>query len=929
MNSPFGTIYDVAVLGGGMCGVAAALKAAQCGKRVLQVERRAALGWEATSAFNCRLDRGQGAVARLIHQRMNGNGCLCGSRLDVPSLEMLLLDLLDEAGVDLLLFSQPLATAAMNGAVQGVWIGNKEGEQFIRAKAFIDSSENGLLWRQNGAPMTPTPQRKSRQSVFFNFVDEVRFGLSGAAPQGVEELRICPSVRRGEVCLEFTLPEHSNTRNRAVIEDVIAFARESIPGLADAMVTHASFEPFPLDAPAYIRDSSTPELPNLFGAGVWAIVDARERCDANTLCGRLNLGERAADHAIERSLQLPEPDANYDPPPSEVVTEMETDLLIAGGGAAGELASLSTGREGVNAVLLEASCFLGGMVTGSNIHTSWHGVPGGLQDELEAVGKEKAVLYCGSHRAPRFHPVLGKIALETWVLDAGVQICYGATTIGVERDGDRIEGVYAATPEGKAFVKARFVIDSTGDGDVAAKAGADCIVGRRVDGVIHPYSQCGQMLRGNGIGGNNFDAGHLDTASVRDLTRGRVHGVREVQKRFPRTVEKDSALMYICPLLGIRQGRQVVGDFVQTMEDQVLPRHYDDCIGWSSAKYDCHSQDPENQQDLPIFWVWLLGNRERGMGGEIPYRVMLPKGLANVLVACRAASCDDEASYQLRTIRNQYRMGEAAGMAVSMCLRDGVDPRQIDVAELQSRLRQSGALDEERNPGRIVPQMDLEEIRAGLHSKRPSDAVWNAAWGGAAEEALLLELVEGDDDAPRFWSAVALAWRRHRAAVPVLMQAVDERMALRPDFTPHSRNMRPLWQSCIPMLGRIGDERPVDQLIGLLQTERDFDVLIAAIRALGRIGDKRSADAIEAVLEREGVDCVRRFQQTLAHAKFPSIEDGRWQLELASVDVLQSFGRRRDDVLARYDDDPRFSVRNYAQMLRNSALCQNTGGHSI
>jgi hypothetical protein len=806
----------------------------------------------------------------------------------------------------------------MNGAVQGVWIGNKEGEQFIRAKAIIDASENGLLWRQSGAPLMPVSRRKSMQSIFFNFVRSVEFGPYEAVPHGIETLRIFPSVRKGEVCVEFTLPEYSATRNRAAVEDVVAFARKSIPGLEDAMVTHASFEPFPLDAQTYVRDGWTPESPNLFGAGIWTIADDNERQDANTLDGRLNLGEMTADLVIGKFPHLSEPAAGFDPASSRVAIEMETDLLIAGGGTAGALAAVAAGRAGVKTVLVEAACFLGGIVTGSTMNTWWHGVPGGLQEDLEIVGKEKGGLYSGGHKTPRLHPEVGKIALETWTLDTGIEIYYGATTLGVEMAGDRIAGVYVATPEGKAFIKTRFVIDSTGDGDVAAKADAECIVGRRVDGVIHAFSQCGQMLHGNGISSNNFDAGYLDTSSVRDLTRGRIQAVRELKKRFLRSVETDSALMYICPVLGIRQSRQVVGDFVQTLDDQLLPRHYDDCIGWSSAKYDCHSQDPENQQDLPILWVWLLGNRERGMGGEIPYRIMLPKGLANVLVACRAASSDDEASYQLRTIRNQFRMGEAAGIAISLCLRDGIAPRQIDIAELQERLRHSGALDERHNPGRIVPEMNLEEIREGLHTAHPADAVWNAAWGGEAEESLLLELVAGESDGARFWSAVALAWRRHPAAVPVLMQAVEARMTLRPDFTPHSRNMRPLWQSCIPMLGRIGDKRAVDQLISLLETERNFDVLIAVVRALGKIGDRCTMDKIEAVLEHGNIECVRNFQQTDLLARYPASEDGRWQLDLAIVEVLQSFGRRRDDVLARYASDPRFSVRRYVQMLRAS-----------
>lgn len=921
MNNPFETVYDVAVFGGGMSGAAAALKAAEGGSRVLLVERRSAPGWEVTSALNCSFEKSEKSVAAQLYKQLNSNGCLCGGRVDSPSVEILLIELFEKNNIDLLLFSQPLAPAVENGEVQGVWIGNKEGEQLIRARAYVDATENALLWRNAGAELQRNATVTSKQSFFLFDFEYVKFGEldCGELRCGAFDIRLFPSIRKKELCVEFTLPEYSDTRNRAAVEEVAEAVRVQRPELANAYLTHASFEPFPSDTPFVLAESVEchSEVNNLFGAGIWMTADNAVRQKQNTLAGRLDIGEQAADLVMRKLDLLDGPDVNFLPENAPVQCTLEADLVIAGGGTSGSLSAMSAGREGVDTILLEAGTFLGGMVTGSTMYFSWHGAPGGLQRQVEIMGHDKREIYIGNERPSqlRLHPEMGKIRLESDVQDHGVKILYGSIAIGVEKQNDRITGVYVATPDGKTLIRTKFVIDATGDADIAAKAGAECIKGRSVDGALHAFSQCAQVWCGQRVGSNNFDVGYVDPTSVVDLTRGRLAGVRELQKRFPRTVENDSPIHYICPLVGIRQSRQIVGDYVQTMGDQLFRPHFEDCVGWSSAKYDCHSQDPENQDDLPILWVWFLGKREVGMGGQIPYRVMLPKGLSNIWVPCRAASSTDEANYQLRTIRNRFRLGEAASISVAMCLRDGVDSRGIDLAELQNRLVQSGALDRENRPKPPVENLSLDQIRKGLHSNEPSDAVWHAATGGVHEEELLLEFVKGDHDGARFWSAVALAWRKHEAAVPVLIEAVEERMGLRTDFTPWSRNMRPLWQSCVIMLGRIGDKRAVPTLIELVDNHEDFDVVIAAVRALGRIGDSSVVPSIEAVLNRE-LNCARYFQQTNPNAKYPTQEDGRWQLDLAVVDVLRSFGKKRDDILKRYADDPRFAVRRYVEILQ-------------
>jgi hypothetical protein len=362
----------------------------------------------------------------------------------------------------------------------------------------------------------------------------------------------------------------------------------------------------------------------------------------------------------------------------------------------------------------------------------------------------------------------------------------------------------------------------------------------------------------------------------------------------------------------------VVGDYSKSMLEQIQPVHYEDTIAYAGAKYDCHSQDFENQQDLPVLWVWMLGNRERHIGGEIPYRSLLPKNVEGMLVACRSASSTNEAAYQFRVIRNMNRIGEAAGIAAAICSELDATPREIDVQLVRRELFDSGALGDEVHPGPVVPERPLDELAGVLVSDDPKDAVWLLAQGGEDARRLLQETVREGPLGARFWASVALAWHRDPEAVPELVNCVSERGFMRTDFTPIHRNTVPLWQSSIVMLGRIGDPRAVPVLLEVLEDRSvGMDPLIAAIRALGRIGEaERTVPALLELLTRDDLPRERLFQQTNLESRWPAGEDGLWQLELAAAEVLAGFGHPQVQIVEKYLADPRTYVRRYAAMVK-------------
>lgn len=943
---PFGTRYDVAVFGGGLCGFGSALALSMAGKKVLLVERRPMLGWELTSAFKSNLESVDSPTAAYVRRALTAVYGMRGDCVDVPVAEIILDQLTERYGIDVLLYSQATDLVSDGRLVTEVAIGNKSGEQMIQADLFVDATEEAVLWKQTGVQWSDGDGPAVCQSFFFY---PAKPGLElplllGDATKDLRDVQLHRSVRDAGVCVEYTVTDWSIRGARLKYEDAIAFVRERVPEVANAGVTHESLEPLPLGAPQVLAEPTLQhaQLPNLFAAGLWAIGDPQARARAAQPAGRIAVGEATAK-AMAAAVITPglKPGPVLHRRELSELPVVETDVVVVGGGTGGSLGGIASGQQGSRTIVLEASTILGGVATGSGMNWGGHGVRGGLQDRFHARVREVQPLYERDYAVAKLHPGTteigaagatyvnrevgskyppgaGVVTLERMSAEAGTEVIYGAIAIGVEMAGQRVTGVIAATPAGKILFRSKVVIDSSGDADVARMAGAPMIVGREYDGVLHCYSQLSFLLRPDGlVDAPNWDSGYCDPFDIVDLTRARRKGVQQIWDRFAPDPFGHRPLLTICPILGLRGGPQIVGDYVPGFLEGILPTEYEDCVGYSGTKFDCHSQDFENHGDEPILWVWMLGNRERFMGGQLSYRMMLPKNVEGVLVACRGASGTSDNNYQFRTMRNQHRLAEAAAIAAAECVRRGITPRQVDVKLVQDELYKSGALGDAVRPGPVVPERPLEECRAMLDSSDPKDAVWQLAHGGEPARRVLRDVLETGSEGARFWASVALAWHRDEAALPVLIKAVEERLSDRRDYTPRSRNMVPLWQSSIVMLGRIGSPKSVPVLLDVLADRSvNMDVLIAAMRALGRIRDQRAVPAILDLLKRDDLPRERKFQIYSLGGRWPEREDALWQVELAAAEVLAILGHPQPQIVEKYLHTGHNQTRRYARKVQ-------------
>jgi hypothetical protein len=425
----------------------------------------------------------------------------------------------------------------------------------------------------------------------------------------------------------------------------------------------------------------------------------------------------------------------------------EYEVTVLGGGPAGIAAAVASARAGKRTLLIERYGFLGGMGTAAgvtnfcglhaNVHGEMHRVVQGVASDLLARidrlgGLNAPHLILGKIFAQAYDTAAYKIAADDLLAASGVDILFHALGAGVVmQDNRRIAALMVETKAGRQAVRSGIFIDCSGDGDLAAWAGARFEVGDNAGSMLYPS----MMFRLNGIdpdkagdawrtipqlmeqaeaaGTHRFprkaaivrpqksgiewrvnftqlkrsDGNAINGLEPDDLTRGEIDGRRQAVEAFNflRTVPgfEKSYIVDLPPQLGIRETRRVVGGYMLSGEDVLGCASFEDSIGVNGWPMESHVAGDVVFTFPPI-------PESRGFN-ELPYRMLTPEGLDNLLVAGRCASMTHDGQSAARVSGACFVMGEAAGTAAALALDGNAMPRDIAVEKLQLRLREQGA----------------------------------------------------------------------------------------------------------------------------------------------------------------------------------------------------------------------------------------------
>lgn len=426
------------------------------------------------------------------------------------------------------------------------------------------------------------------------------------------------------------------------------------------------------------------------------------------------------------------------------------DVIVAGGGPAGCAAAAAAAREGAKTLLIEATSCLGGMGT-SGLVPAWCPFSDGEKIVYRGIAERVFVAAKAGMRhvpadaldwVPIDHEALKRVYDEL-VVSAGVDALFGTFVTAVETDGrGGVNAIVTANKAGLGAWRAKAYVDATGDADLAAWAGAEVMKGD-AEGVLQPATHC--FVIGNvddygfrtgrplftgraespvheiyrsgkyphvtdafccapvkGPGTIGFNAGHIwdvDGTDPRSISRALLTG-RKIAREFRDGLAElhpafaNGFLTATAALLGVRETRRIVGDYVLSRDDYMARRGFPDDICRNCYCIDVHY----SRAELQLKEEGKLDDRRRaapygkGESYGVPYRCLTPKGLRNVLVAGRPISVDRDVHGSVRVMPPCLCTGEAAGMAAAMAARaPQPDVHTVDVQRLRDRLREEGA----------------------------------------------------------------------------------------------------------------------------------------------------------------------------------------------------------------------------------------------
>jgi hypothetical protein len=434
-------------------------------------------------------------------------------------------------------------------------------------------------------------------------------------------------------------------------------------------------------------------------------------------------------------------------PAREVPLYGEYDVAVLGGGPAGIAAATASARAGRRTLLVERYGFLGGMGTAAGVtnfcglhanvfgkmHRVVRGVASELLDRIDRLGGVNPPhLILGKIFAQAYDTAAYKIAADELLATHKVDVLFHALGAGVVmQDARRVDALLVETKAGRRAVRANIFIDASGDGDLAAWAGARFELGDNAGSMLYPS----MMFRLNGIdperageawrtipelmqkaeaaGTHRFprkaaivrpqrseiewrvnftqlkreDGRAINGLEPDDLTRGEIEGRRQALQAFDflRTVPgfEKSYIVDLPPQLGIRETRRVIGGYQLSGDDVLGCASFPDSMGVNGWPMEVHVAGDVIFKFPPI-------PDSRGFN-ELPYRMLVPEALDNLLVAGRCASMTHEGQSAARVSGACFAMGEAAGSAAALALAGNTIPRDIAVDKLQNQLRQQGA----------------------------------------------------------------------------------------------------------------------------------------------------------------------------------------------------------------------------------------------
>ena len=376
------------------------------------------------------------------------------------------------------------------------------------------------------------------------------------------------------------------------------------------------------------------------------------------------------------------------------------DILVCGAGSAGFCAAVAAARMGMKTALVEKYHTPGGIMTvlGSNSIDQFNNpyiadrkmVIGGIGWEFVLRLHQDGFARIPDMNAPRenheqygikVNPVAAAKVMDDMLTESGVHLYYGQSVVDAETRDGQVESILIATKSGLKRLTAKIFLDCTGDGDLAAFAGAQFCAGNG-NGVFQP----GTLRFYPAVNaddpilnyGDNRNHVPLNTTDSDAITQAEIASRRMIYEQM----KHGARIMATAPAVAPREGRRIRGLSEMQVEDYWNGRMFDDSVCYSYWFVDIH------REGQPAYIRYIDHDRTP----TIRLSSMISRDFSNLMMAGRCVSSDRETNSSLRVKASCMAMGQAAATAAAVAIREGVDVAAVSVQKVLLELDAAGAI---------------------------------------------------------------------------------------------------------------------------------------------------------------------------------------------------------------------------------------------